>query len=104
MKLFTAALLCLSVSSANATSYVEYKTKQKFSYNDYDKSVNHLRLGYKADNNLYFEAGKMTDGYSAEIGYKFKFNEKFVLKGKWEGEDTTKFKHGFETELRYIID
>lgn len=104
MKLFMAALLCVSVSGANATPYVEFKTKQKFINDNYDNTANHLRLGFKADNNLYFEAGPMTDGYSAEIGYKVKFNNSFTLKGKWEGEDTNRLKHGFETELRYTFD
>lgn len=101
-KLIIAASIvtCLNVY---ALPYIEYK-------NEYDvrkeNHTHHIRSGYKWNNNLYMEAGKMTDGYSSEFGYKWKFEDNWVVKGKFETKkkDGSKSKSKLETELRYTFD
>jgi len=95
-------LILLIPMSAFAGPYIEYKHEYEMRDWRYTKDVNHLRIGYKADNNLYFEIGPMTDGYSHEAGYKFKVN-KFTFKGKLETKDTDLSlpKSKLETEIRY---
>lgn len=89
---------------SHANPYIEYKHEQQYKDWSYDKNTQHLRLGYKAKNNVYFEAGPMSDGHSWEGGYKFK-QDKFVFKGKVETKkrDDSEPKTKVETELRYTF-
>lgn len=89
-----------SVSKLGGT-YLEYKSEAKFRNSNHTSSVDHLRVGYQFDNNFYFEAGPRTDGASGEIGYKYRFSDKWSFKGKWEGHDTDRLTHKIECELRY---
>ena len=82
-----------------AAPYVEYKNEYELKK---EKTTNHLRLGYKAKNNFYFEIGPMTDGHSYEAGYKFKFDG-VTVKGKLETKDTGSAKTKVETEVRYTF-
>ena len=82
-----------------AAPYVEYKNEYELNK---EKTTNHLRLGYKAKNNFYFEIGAMTKGHSYEAGYKFKFDD-VAVKGKLETKDTGSAKTKIETEVRYTF-
>lgn len=82
-------------------AYLEYKSEVKFRNSNHRNSVDHLRFGYKFDNNVYIEVGPRTDGTSGELGYKYKFSDTWSIKGKWEAHDIDRFKHKLETELRY---
>jgi hypothetical protein len=99
MKYMFLVLLMVS-SSVLAQPYVEYKNEYEFKEWDHTKTTHHLRLGYKAKNNLYFEIGPMTKGHSYETGYKFKFDA-VTLKGKLETKDTGSAKTKVETEVRF---
>lgn len=95
-------LIALLLSSGvHAAPYVEYK-------NEYDVQkemhVNHVRGGYKWDNNFYVEAGKMTEGWGSEIGYKWK-QDNWELKGKFETKKKNEHSPNskLETELRYTF-
>jgi K+ transporter len=85
-----------------ASPYVEYKNEYEMKEWSHTKTTNHLRLGYKAKNNFYFEIGPMTDGHSYEAGYKFKFDG-VTVKGKLETKDTGSAKTKIETEVRYTF-
>ena len=85
-----------------ASPYVEYKNEYEMREWNHTKTTNHLRLGYKAKNNFYFEIGPMTDGHSYEAGYKFKFDG-VTVKGKLETKDTGSAKTKVETEVRYTF-
>ena len=87
-------------SNANAAPYMEYKNEYELKEWDPTKTTNHLRLGYKAKNNMYFEIGPMTKGHSYEAGYKFKFDA-VTVKGKLETKDTGDAKTKVETEVRF---
>ena len=68
--LIAVVLVALMSVSTVAGPYIEAKNKVKFtefSDIDFGDSVSHLRVGYKASK-MYIEAGKMTDGSSAEAG------------------------------------
>ena len=90
-------LLAFLSYNVNASPYVEYKNEM-----NKEKTTNHLRLGYKAKNNFYFEIGAMTDGHSYEAGYKFKFDD-VTVKGKLETKDAGSAKTKVETEVRYTF-
>tara|TARA_R110000851_G_scaffold19363_1_gene59718 strand:+ start:148 stop:486 length:339 start_codon:yes stop_codon:yes gene_type:complete len=95
-------ILCLSIYPVFAGSYVEYKNEYSLKSWNKTGSVDHLRFGYKAKNNLYVEGGYMSDGYSWETGYKYKLTDKITLKGKVENkhkDGTSKSK--IETEIRF---
>jgi K+ transporter len=93
-------VLLMVSSSVLAQPYVEYKNEYELKEWDHTKTTHHLRLGYKAKNNLYFEIGPMTKGHSYETGYKFKFDA-VTLKGKLETKDTGSAKTKVETEVRF---
>jgi len=79
----------------HASPYIEYKREDNTVRHTHQE---HLRLGYKWDNNLYFEAGAMTDEkISAEAGYKWKIDN-WTFKGKFELKDQSE---KLETEIRY---
>lgn len=97
--LFLSALLSVNVMAG--APYIEYKNEYDVRKED---QTHHLRFGYKADNNLYIEAGKMNGGFSSEMGYKQKW-QNWELKGKFEikKQDHSNSKSKLETELRYTF-
>ena len=98
---------------AESSPYIEYKNKanivdEPYILNqtiDLNDSTDHLRLGYKLDNNMYFELGPMTHGQGYELGYKFQ-RDNWTIKGKIEGNHNTQeqFKNKLQTEIRYTFD
>ena len=98
--IITAIVMCIVTTTAYAGPYVEYKHENQHKDWKFDKNTEHLRLGYKAKNNLYFELGPMTNGHSYEAGYKIKLN-RFTFKGKLETKDIGTSKSKLETEIRY---
>jgi hypothetical protein len=90
-------VLIIAHHKALANPYIEYKREDNTVRHTHQE---HLRIGYKADNNLYLEAGTMTDNkISVETGYKFKQNN-WVFKGKFELKDKSE---KLETEIRYTF-
>mgnify|MGYP001167999156 CR=1 FL=1 len=105
MKLIIVLFSMFILTSAQANPYIEIKNELPFVDLTSQSSVTHYRLGYKFDNNMYVEAGPMTNGNSFEIGYKFKRGN-WTFKGKFEGKDkNTKDFIGskVETEIRYTF-
>ena len=108
MKLITTVLVCMAtllIQSAQANTYIEVKNELPFRDFDSQQDITHLRLGYKFDNNMYVEAGPMTDGKSFEIGYKFK-TRNWTFKGKVESKDRNDrdfIGSKVETEIRYTF-
>lgn len=100
-RLLTTLLLTSTILSANA--YIEYKHEHSHKDWEFDKNVQHIRLGYQFDNKCYVEAGKMTDGYSWEAGYKLKLTDNLKLKGKIETKDAGVAKSKLQTEIRYTF-
>ncbi len=94
------ALVMFLSLDIKAAPYIEYKNEYELKEWDHTKTTHHLRLGYKAKNNMYFEIGPMTKGHSYEAGYKFKFDA-VTVKGKLETKDTGSAKTKVETEIRY---
>ena len=111
-KLLITTTLLLSIY-IESSPYIEYKNKAKIVDEpyildkalDFTNSTDHLRFGYKLDNNMYFEAGPMTHGKGFELGYKFN-NERWTFKGKIEGNhnESNVFKSKVQTEIRYTFD
>ena len=67
MKLIIAIMLTsMFIQPAQANTYIEVKNELPFRDFDSQQDTTHLRLGYKFDNNMYVEAGPMTDGKSFE--------------------------------------
>lgn len=101
-------LIPSSAFSAELTPYIEWKNVQAYKDSNKAGHINHLRMGTKFGN-FYAEAGgartdSNKDGFSGEAGYKWKLNQSFTLKGKWEGVDLNDtFGHKLETELRYTF-
>jgi hypothetical protein len=94
---FLFLFLIIAHHKALANPYIEYKREDNTVRHTHQE---HLRIGYKADNNLYLEAGTMTDNkISVETGYKFKQNN-WVFKGKFELKDKSE---KLETEIRYTF-
>ena len=98
--LFVTVLL-ISASESLAEFYGEYRGDLKFSASDLDQSINHLRVGYRFENNVYVDLGPRNDGTSLEVGYRYNFGDGWAIKGKWEGSDVGNLMHKLETELRY---
>ena len=106
-------IMILISQSILSSPYIEYKNKAKIVDQPYilDKtldltnSTDHLRLGYKLDNNMYFEVGPMTHGQGYELGYKFN-TERWTIKGKIEGNHNSnnQFNNQIQTEIRYTFD
>lgn len=94
--------LLLAANTMAGAPYIEYKNEYDVRKED---QTHHLRFGYKADNNLYIEGGKMNGGYSSELGYKFNMDGNWKLQGKFETkkQDGAKPKSKLETELRYTF-
>ena len=90
-------------TGAIAAPYVEYSNQQRYTDLDYSGEYNHVRIGYKADNGIYLEAGRDQDGNAFETGYNFNFNKRLSINGKWEGSNTDKLRHSVETEIRYTF-
>lgn len=84
--------------------YAEYKNEWNLNSWDYKSTQQFLRFGMEFDK-FYVEAGPMYSAsgdldISSEMGYKFKLNERFQLKGKFE----TKAEGAkLETEFRYYF-
>ena len=106
----TVALFVASTASAGA--YVEYKNNVAFdkfdSLGSFDDTVSHLRVGATFfGGKAYAEVGKFGDalnfntGESSEVGYKFKFDNGFTVKGKVESKNVDDWSHKLETEIRY---
>jgi|TARA_R110000744_G_scaffold313464_1_gene420648 hypothetical protein len=102
MKIIIAIIAVLS-TSVLAAPYVEYSNQQRYTDLDYSGEYNHVRIGYKADNGIYLEAGRDQDGNAFETGYSFNFNKRLSINGKWEGSNTDKLRHSVETEIRYTF-
>tara|TARA_R100000234_G_C4909334_1_gene139145 strand:- start:103 stop:444 length:342 start_codon:yes stop_codon:yes gene_type:complete len=92
-------LLILWVTDGYADTYMEWKNKVKPN----NEPVHHLRMGHKFYSGIYLEGGKRTDGYSAELGYKYKFKG-ITVKGKLESNKVDNWKHTLETKVRYTFD
>ena len=78
--------MCIVTTTAYAGPYIEYKHEHQHKDWKFDKNTEHLRLGYKAKNNLYFELGPMTNGHSYEAGYKIKSPNQKTPIGKFNGQ------------------
>jgi hypothetical protein len=81
-------------------AYFEYKNVAAYTNSNFKGNDDHFRLGFKFKSNVYLEIGPRDRGSSGEIGYKYALSDRWTLKGKWEANDTSKFKHKLETELR----
>ena len=107
------ALLVLTFSGVSyaaeldLTPYVEYKNELKYKGSEFQDDIHHVRFGAQVGR-FYGEIGPMSSdlgiGTSGEVGYKFKFNDRVTLKGKWEGTHNDRngpdLHHKLETELR----
>jgi hypothetical protein len=100
--LFIGSVFMMLSLDIKAAPYVEWKNEYELKEWTHTKTTNHFRVGYKTDDNLYFEIGPMTDGHSYEAGYKFKFDA-VTVKGKLETKDTGNTKTKVETEVRYTF-
>lgn len=110
LSLIFALTFTCTANSAELEPYIEYKNVLAFVDSDYRIDTHHLRFG-ATYGKVYAEVGPTTSdgftnntGVSGEVGYKFKFNDSWTLKGKWEGVDRDDvFGHKLETELRYTF-
>ena len=110
MKYIALLVLFLSTSALADVpfrSYVEWKNEIKMVNSNHKVNIDHLRFGAKFDK-FYGELGPMStdigSGISYELGYKFKFNTKWELKGNWEGTTINDILgHKLETELRFYF-
>lgn len=113
MSKLVAVLVSVLLSvSVLAGPYVEYKNNVKFdkfdSLGSFDNSVSNLRVGTTfLGGKAYAEVGKFGDGLdfntgeSTEVGYKFKLDNGFTVKGKVESTNVEEWSHKLETEVRY---
>tara|TARA_R110000782_G_scaffold1122_5_gene4326 strand:- start:3017 stop:3382 length:366 start_codon:yes stop_codon:yes gene_type:complete len=98
-------LAFLFSTRTEASGYASYKHELPLADYKLQADINHLRIGYRFDNRMYIEAGAMTGGTGIEMGYKFKKGN-WIVKGKFEGTDTTQrdyFKSKVETEIIYTF-
>ena len=97
-----ATVITLGVTAAD--SYIEYKTTAPLIDSELLSSTKHLRLGYKLDNDFYFELGPMSHGEGYEFGWKRTQNQ-WSFKGKVEGYHNSKniFNNKIQTEIRYTF-
>ena len=113
-KLIAVVMSVLMSASVVAGPYIEYKNGIKFdefdSIGSFDESTSNLRVGtsFKVlGGKVYAEVGKFGDGFnfnsgeSSEVGYKFKFDNGFTVKGKVESKNVDDWSHKLETEIRY---
>lgn len=97
-KLIVVALVSLMSRSVLADPYVECKNQ--------DESTNNLRVGtsFKVlGGDVYAEVGKIGSGESSEVGYQFKFNNGFTVKGMVESVNDEDWSHRLEAEVRYFF-
>ena len=95
-KLIVVALVSLMSRSVLADPYVECKNQ--------DESTSNLRVGtsFKVlGGDVYAEVGKIGSGESSEVGYQFKFNNGFTVKGMVESVNDDDWSHRLEAEVRY---
>jgi hypothetical protein len=113
--LFIPILLSLS-NLAFSGPYLMSKHEFKMKDSDYDKTVNHVRLGnsWKTESGLklYGEVGVIESikngnglfdgdaGTSYEFGFKKKITDSFSWKGKWEGMELPNSSHGHKIEIK----
>lgn len=111
MKSLTIIFLLVFASIAQADnfrSYVEYKNEMRFVNGQHlPRDAHHLRFGL-VYSNFYGELGGVdTDfgsGVSGEFGYKFRFDQQWEIKGKWEGTSLSNdLGHKLETEFRFYF-
>jgi len=97
-------LTCYSIY-LESSPYIEYKTTAPLIDSELLTTTEHLRLGYKLDNNLYFELGPMSHGEGYEFGWK-RTQDRWTFKGKVEGYHNSKniFNNKVQTEIRYTFD
>ena len=83
--------------SVLAEPYVEYKNQ--------DELTSNLRVGtsFKVLGDVYAEVGKIGSGESSEVGYQFKFNNGFTVKGMVESVNDEDWSHRLEAEVRYFF-
>ena len=107
------ALLVLTFSGVSyaaeldLTPYIEYKNELKYKGSEFQDDIHHLRFGAQLGK-VYAEIGPMSSdlgtGTSAEVGYKWKFTDRWIIKGKWEATNQDRngpdLNHKLETELR----
>ncbi len=104
MKLIIILLIGMA-SQLAAAPYIEYKNEVEFKYDNYIKSLDHFRVGYQfkmPKGMMFIESGKMTNGKSGEIGYKFD-KDNLTFKGKWEFKNQFEPKSKLQTEIRYTF-
>ena len=101
-KLIVVALVSLMSRSVLADPYVECKNQ--------DELTSNLRVGtsFKVfGGDVYAEVGKFGGGFnfnggeSSEVGYQFKFNNGFTVKGMVESVNDDDWSHRLEAEVRY---
>ena len=113
-KLIAVVMSVLMSASVFAGPYIEYKNGIKFDEFDalgsFEDSTSNLRVGSTFSvlgGNVYAVVGKFGDGFnfnggeSSEVGYKFKFDNGFTVKGKVESKNVDDWSHKLETEIRY---
>ena len=107
-KLIAVVMSVLMSVSVLAGPYVEYKNQIEFdkfdSIGSFDESTSNLRVGtsFKVlGGDVYAEVGKIGSGESSELGYQFKFNNGFTVKGMVESVNDEDWSHRLEAEVRY---
>tara|TARA_X000001382_G_C3162385_1_gene176693 strand:- start:405 stop:758 length:354 start_codon:yes stop_codon:yes gene_type:complete len=113
-KLIAVVMSVLMSVSVLAGPYVEYKNQIEFdkfdSIGSFDESTSNLRVGtsFKVfGGDVYAEVGKFGGGFnfnggeSSEVGYQFKFNNGFTVKGMVESVNDDDWSHRLEAEVRY---
>ena len=111
-KLVAVLVSVLMSVSVVAGPYIEYKNNVSFEKFDaigsFDETVSNLRVGTTfLGGKAYAEVGKFGEGLdfntgeSTEVGYKFKFDNGFTVKGKVESKNVEEWSHKLETEVRY---
>jgi len=104
--LIASVVFLVACNPATASGpYVEYTHDFQMQGRYKDKIVHHGRVGYQFENTagtkFYGEAGYITGGEAAELGYTIEVTEKLSVKGYWEGIRTKGLSHKLETAIRY---
>ena len=105
MKKIILIFILLGSAAIMATPYIEYKNEVVLVSNNHIKDIDHYRIGYQhilPKGFIFIETGKMTNGKSGEIGYKFN-KDNWTFKGKWEYKNQDYFPNQskLQTEIRY---
>ena len=113
MKIFIRFMFIFILASATApvyadtNTYIEIKSEVKYDQNlRRGDTTNHTRFGFEKKTTfgkLYVEGGRMSEGHSFEMGYKYRWDKNLTIKGKWEGKDAGTLKNKLETEIRYTF-